>query len=808
MKNLLLSALLTSVGLTFFFNSTNAQVTPFQNIDVQNKTTTKKAVVKNKLRTKYLEDPTVTHTRPIGVNSNGKVQILDPFTIQIYKIDIANTILTMDVAVNSQILTNSGGIYMVQDDPLPNYPIDNCVVVPTLNGKYAILQPRDKGYYIEDFGAIPNDGLDDSQAIQKAINATINSPVTSQLNAGAGQFDLDTGVVATNPNGNNFTFLTLTISGNIPVYSPNQTYGSVTVFNLRDTSSFCLAIQKARNSVIENIVFQGPTTYQQSPTAILEGDDAYWGNKASINRNSPSCAIAIDPFFHTTSTANRYQKFQDYYTNTDRGGSSMLTIKGCSFVTNYIAIANNPSSGVLNGDNIRAENCHVKRCHTFWACGETQSRSNSIDNIYGLWLHTFVSGYLIGVQAGTLPTVTNVNLSGFTKQVLNVNSLFTPVRVSKSYFESIWSLGHANANNVSFDQCQIKFRRPSNEMFAPPYHLFAPQQCTFRDCSIEYFDNCKTKAPIMFRTNGLLISGGWIEGGVIVSNGYTNRGGDEIHNVRFENTRSKCLGYIGINNFGTPINNTKGILMGQEEISLNYVPVKFINNSNYNYNLYGVENAFIDIDSINKKAIIQVSDTGRYQVGDNLFTNVFVYPDSSDMLGSRSRSPLGFVSEIRKDTIIVNSVPHGFSEGIAPIYVASFPIFIQPVWGDFTSGSNIITNVITNQYPTVGLKIFNSAIPYGAYVKAINTTNNTITLSTNAIQTKPFDLIRNAPYKQEVEVSKNNWPLPNGVTTPFIKGATVRFTDPEALDSNFGWICVKGGINGTANTPVFKAVTW
>lgn len=397
------------------------------------------------------------------------------------------------------------------------------------------------------------------------------------------------------------------------------------------------------------------------------------------------------------------------------------------FLDNYIAIANNPSEGIQNGDNIRAENCHVKRGHTFWSAGQTQSRSNSIDNIYGLTLHTFVSGNKIGRQQGTIPSISNVNLAGFVKQLLNVGALFGPVRVSDSYFESLWSLGYAAVNNVSFDQCQIKFRHPSKYIYAPPYHLYAVKQATFRDCSIEYFNNCSTKAPILFKTNGLTVSGGFVEGGVIVSGGINSVSGGGIHNVKIDNMYAKCLGTtygnIGNENFTGSLKLTRRTLMGGEKIKLSEVPMTFTNNSNSYYHSYEIDPLIeIAIDTIEKKAKIKVVDTGRYQLGDNIFTANAIHPSESNIKGDWLRTPLGFISSIQNNTITVSAIPKGRPVDkiikIRGAHVVSYPKFIQPIWGNFTEGSNVITNVVASfidnryRYPGTDLKIFNITMQF------------------------------------------------------------------------------------------------
>jgi hypothetical protein len=149
----------------------------------------------------------------------------------------------------------------------------------------------------------------------------------------------------------------------------------------------------------------------------------------------------------------------------------VFTIRGCSFHNYYIAIANNPSNGVANGDNIKVEDSYVESCHTFWSAGQTQSRNNSISNVYALFINTFVSGNVIGQQQGTPPNIRNVNIAGFCRTVFNIKTAFSGLGVDQCYFENIWSLGIVLANTVHFSQCQFQFALPSEKYFGPPFQL-------------------------------------------------------------------------------------------------------------------------------------------------------------------------------------------------------------------------------------------------------------------------------------------------------------------------------------------------
>lgn len=530
---------------------------------------------------------------------------------------------------------------------------------------------------ILNFGAIPNDGKDDSPAIQKSIDFAIKNSKSSLVYCPPGVYDLDKGISVVHPKENGeYNFTTITLRGHIPAYTPNQAIGSTTVFKIHH-KGFGLALQLSRNSVIENIVFEGSATYSTDIKNIMEFTADEWGIKANANTNSfsPSCAIVIDPFHVNVPKNEQYKDLSKLYTNQSNSGSSMVLIKGCAFFNHYIAIANNPSNGVQNGDNIRAEQCHVNTCHTFWSAGQTQSRANSIDNIYALFLHTLVSGVQIGNQQGTPPTISNVNLAGFCKIVFDIKTGFSGLNVYRSYFESIWSLGLCDGISTSFDQCQIKFHKPSDEFFMPPFHLYANNVVAFRDCNIEYFDNCNTRMPFLFRSTSLLLSGGSIEGGVVVADGYTNFGGDDLHKVTLDNVNIKCLGKVaGKKNTQKPTSKIKDeIIMGGEVISTTEGDIYVNNGTTYNQ-LY-LEEANIKINIQTKTATFSTSKPSSYKIGDNIFTGQYVEGNTSGFSNSiKLRSPLGYISKIVENEITVSGVPLGFPTGKTSLYLVEYPV--------------------------------------------------------------------------------------------------------------------------------------
>lgn len=527
---------------------------------------------------------------------------------------------------------------------------------------------------IVDYGAIPNDNIDDSDAIQKAIDFAIKSNKSSWVFCPPGIYTLSKGlVIARGLTNGEYGFVTLSIGGEIATFAGDQNMGKTVVFKMLKPT-FGIAIQSARNCVIENIVFEGCAKFSTNPLDILNIRSISMDAKYNVESNSfsPSCAIVIDPFHNKVPQSDRYIGHDVQYTNKSTGGSSMVLIRGCSFYYHYIAIANNPSGNVQNGDNIRAENCHVSTCHTFWSCGQTQSRGNSIDNVYALYLHNFVSGVQIGSQIGTPPTVSNVNLAGFCKYVFDIHTGFSGLNVYRSYFESIWSLGLSRGISTSFDQCQFSFQLPNSNFFMPPFQLYSTNPTSFRDCNIQYFNNCTNPMPFLFRAQELLISGGSVEGGVVVADGITNAGGDDLHKVTMQGVFIKCKNKVaGKKASEKPSTNVRGeIVMGGETILTS--DGDLVVNNGTTYFIDYLETASMKIINTSKELIFMSQDITRYKLGDNLFSDRSItYDNGGELIDIRSY--LGYVSTIVGNKVTISGVPILHPIGKSNIYRVDYP---------------------------------------------------------------------------------------------------------------------------------------
>ncbi|GEM_PF-6924587 len=616
-----------------------------------------------------------------------------------------------------------------------------------------VIIPQKYVVDITQFGAIPNDSKDDSEAIQRAIDHAIHSKESSVVYCPAGVYKLSSGVIIKNQQSSGeYRHVTLTLTGPAPAYSADQRIGSVAVFEV-GKNNFGVGVHKGRNCSIQNIVFKGQTIYRANQAELLGfGPNSWEDIPVRKNKNSPEAAIVIDPFHKSTSDRDKYPGFERFYSNNSGGGSSMIKISGCSFSNFYIALANNPSSGVSNGDNIVAKNCHVASCYTFWSSGQPQSRANEMSNIYATYIHTFISGNQIGRQHGTPPFVNNINIAGGCKYLAFLRSGFTGAHFNQCYMESIWSLGVFNVNHTSFDNCQIKFMNPDGRHYIPDFHLFSNNPVSFSNSSLEYFNNCKNPIALNLYCEHLTILGGHIEAGVVMPNGITNNGGDEIHNIDVNNTVLRCQNSTAIKN-----------RIGMVEAKLaNHV---MINNSRFQtskkevyennsttYRLDYIEKARLTVDAIHKTAKFQTSNPGAYRVGDNLFSPETISIDFGYLTKLQIRTCLGYVSAVNGKEVTLSGINSMINDKNYQIYLGEYARFYPEIKVSYKKGSktvSILQNTCST-LPVSGLRLNHAAFPPGSYVT--NATKSELFISAAAVTTSQEGYLFNQRVQKDSKV--------------------------------------------------------
>lgn len=601
------------------------------------------------------------------------------------------------------------------------------------NGNFALVQPIDNKLYVNHFGAIPSDDVADDFYIQEAINYVIERDY-GVLAFGKGTYTIDTGVVmarTVSPTNRQLivSFETVHLEGQGPSYG---TFNATTLEG-RNPNGFIIAAQALRNSSIKNMtilmepgvgvdgLFNRDSLMSYNTTYLR---DNYYAQRVRTLTTSPNAAISIDPF-GVTSPSSKYPLWTSSY-NSGLAETSMFHIDGVSIAYTYIGIDINPVGQQSNGDNIRWTNSHCTSVAKVWRTKTSQSRQNSIDNIYLLSCETFIDNQ----GSGTPPSIRNVNGAGTIKELYNISTGFGPIRMDNCYFEGIQSIGNVDATLVSFNQCQFKFQQYL-ESGALALTAYGGSPIYFNDCSIQFFSNATNPVPLMFNNDYVEARSCHIETGVWLNQSISDGDFDKI---RFYDCQFYAPFNSGGRDFSLRQNDNRDQLAQVQNQFLGSGTGSFSRNG-HSYsktNSFPFRQIFLESGRTITKEILNTSggDTlsfrfttsnpGMYQINDNIISDANLTTTQEQSLNEFF---LGRVVKIKADTIWCAFGPYyeaanNFSSSIN-VFVPYY--FTFPFWGDVTIGNDTIKNVY-GYLPSVGLKYidqdYDDYFDVGAYVVA------------------------------------------------------------------------------------------
>lgn len=671
------------------------------------------------------------------------------------------------------------------------------------NGYYALVQPVDNKYHVNHFGAIAGDDIADDFYIQEAINFILEREPNT-LAFGPGIYTIDTGIVmarTVSPTDRSIvvSFETIHLTGIGPSYG---TFNATTL-ECRNNNGFAVAVQSNRNSSIKNMSIHMETgvsglmyrdTFASYTTTELR---SFFGQYVSTDETSPNALIVVDPF-GANAPATQYSLWGDAY-NSSLSATSMLHIDGVSLAYGYVGISINPLGLSKNGDNIRWTNSFATSLGIVWETKSSQSRQNSIDNIYLLSCGTFVDNK----GAGTPPSIRNVNGAGTIREIFNISTGFGPIRMDNCYWEGILSFGRMDATYTSINQSQFKFAQYS-QTGTVGLAGYGNAPVYFNDCSIQYFFNAANPVPLMFDCDYVEARRCHIETGIWLNSSLSDGTSDLIRMY-------DCEFYAPYNSGGRDFSLKVGESKSQiTETHNGWVSGKYsFSEGGWSYSggvnfpwrqvflEAGVTVTKDDLGGDTLAFRFTTSNPGMYQIHDNLITDANLLTIQEQTINEFF---LGRVVKIVQDTIWVgwgpyNRAPSSFSSTInlfTPYY------YTKPFWGDVTISNDTIKNVY-GYMPNVGVKYFD--IDYddyfdaGAYVVA--TGSNWVKMS-HAAKKSGSD-IRFSNYHGSVSGFGSN-PGTGYVTV----GARWSNTGISGVDY---LLCIKGGIfNDVTNPPLWDTI--
>jgi hypothetical protein len=650
------------------------------------------------------------------------------------------------------------------------------------------------------WGAHPGDGLDDSYPTQKCFDFAIANAKAPTVLFSGGTYDLNDINIVKKPSAE-YTFVTLTVKGQ------SFLVGSSTTININNANGFGFAVEVGRQVIFDNINFVGQSPNPPGISSVITWSDAQWTSGVRNNRYSPHAGIVIDCYHSSIGSSDQYPGMSAYYSNSSTGGTSQLTINNCTFKRLVVAIMNNPSGAMANGDNITASHCYFESNKVVWGCGQTQSRANKMSDCYYLFQQFVINGVDYGQQQGTPPNVHRGNFAGATKYLYTLNGSFGSPTFSECYSESLFALGKSQGSPVQFTDCELHFANEGNFTAA---HVAEGDQVSFKGGILGYFDNIE-KMAVIFTVKTLSFDGVALSCLPINMN---SAGFDlSLNKTDYNNCRFYGDGQFGDvwsgNVYGTismtnAFGNGPVVMPGGKYILEDAANKKlfFESFSPKIERFANIDNTTLNIDTTTGTAYFISANPLAYQANDLLAeysVNVTWTGDQVPFTGTPTM--LGQVNSISGDTVTLKYVPYGLDESTSyNITQVRVPRYIANIYGDITSGSNTILNAKYGAaLPQIGYWIKGAGLPDGTRIS--NIVGTTVTISQNATATASGVLFKDASvkiigYTNDPSTALQGWGYNLG---------DVLYNDRASTnnDTTFAWVCKTSGY--TSGTP---AVAW
>lgn len=673
------------------------------------------------------------------------------------------------------------------------------------------------------FGALPSDGVDDTRALQKAINWCVAGTDTNHM--GIRALQLQPGLYETsgpliiwrdadgdgNPEQVNFN-----LRGAIPALIGYT--GGESQIHSSQRNSFTIGIMRGRGVTIDNIFFSGPNQLNYGLDSALNGNATYKKfPDIRSNMYSPHACIVVDWGSGSTPTDSMYPGLKWYYDSVGGGGGST----GCRFRDIridgfYVGIIMTPGLGMQNNEGHTIENIWVENAYVGYASTNSQERTVEINQWYS-WksVRTVFDTYTFGAQRGDPPHLNMINLAGGTYRAFlfqGVGGYFPNVYITNFYAEVLYTLGVLSANTSTISGGQISFASPEEfslqNTLRIPNTVLTGGYVKLSNMTIVYY-NGGTKVPMNMTATGVEFDNCFLGAQI----GYPNNASSqEPLKVKYNNTRFYTLaGFIDHN---TPVE-----MLGYDKPTGNstvYAPYGKIFGSYTTGQLQGNPNLYIYQERKVISPLVRHNYVGQTVLltvsGDSATATIATLSGKTWLEGELiwdASSSYGQVMRIRRitgSTVCFDRLTQEVATGsYAALHVETVQAIGQTIIADAsgTSLTNVRIEGSTSAY----------TMPVGRYYTsgvAIDVTSSgagTATLSSAVYANGERIVISGVDYMESgysYAIPTSNGYVAGG--TSFLRGSYYKNVALNGDSEVEGWVCSKSGITGTSIPPEFRVV--
>ena len=364
---------------------------------------------------------------------------------------------------------------------------------------------------VKDFGAVGDGVVDDTAAIQAAIDATIYNGSSNQANGLKHTVYIPAGtyrITDTIHLGYGVSFNSVTVEGAGYQYGSNLFNGTRIVADFDDRPAF--NFQGSRGSVLRNLGISGKTDSYYIANQFGSGssgapllDDtnpANWDDPSlpatQDSRYAPYAAITVDAYSGVRPATSypdvTYPAYLGAVAQYNKNFSSKILIENV-FIRGFIAgIAVQPCDADGNADFITIRGCTLQYVKWGISVGNSQSRNVHIESLNAAVFYALLTNSTHGRRIGRFGgEITDASVVlGINIFVFGDGARLGPVTFTNLYFESTWRIGSltagsTNEEGIIFNSCTFKFDNQTAKRGIPSnvIDLFDERVCVeFNNC--------------------------------------------------------------------------------------------------------------------------------------------------------------------------------------------------------------------------------------------------------------------------------------------------------------------------------------
>lgn len=591
--------------------------------------------------------------------------------------------------------------YVVSNDSTTNIIVNSSnAVLSTANGKYAKLQPKNGYIDVVDFGAIPNDIVEDDTEINAAIQYSMYANFFKVGHSKNGNYITDDPVflIYQKDFDGEFDFFSFELIGTIPNYGVSGNTDGV-VYDHNNSNLPCIIIQKARHVTIKNISLLGglPSVSEaELVTQRIPSDRTTF----RTSRYSPHAGICVDPFDDVVgvSFGQRYPGLESWYTPTSDGGSSHINVEGGAIRGFVVGFMHNPSRDIQNGDNVKFFNATIERCFSGFATGQGQSKGNVFRDIYSPGnINILIDCTNFGRGEGAPPFVSDCNIAGSIGRVVEAQTINTSfLHIRSTFMESVHEIGSSSINTL-IENCRFSLMQHESRNVPGQNYIWkqTTNQAVFKSCDIVYYSNGTYQYPLNFieqSTGKIKLEDCYFDSGEILGTLFNSPIGTSTQHYISDLTIEDCQRRTA----SSTISMNKPSRSFDENLSIS---------NDYSYDLvrYGLSSPMPTTSNPNTSPTITInisSAQSKIVVGDILVMRASGPQTGYGML-------LGQAKTVNASNVIIRGVPWSYMDQRAisdtlNIYVLRAKKSMDRVFGDLTNNNDTIKNVYNIDAISVG----------------------------------------------------------------------------------------------------------